>query len=133
MERTGHQRKRKKRSEAGSKKFIDYTLLLIIVCILGFGLVMLYSTSAYNATLKYGNSIYYLKKQVIAACMGFAVMYFCIKVVNHFFARFAGIAYLAATILVWRLTLSEAVAMVRPVGSISLAFPFSHLSWQRLR
>ena len=91
------QKKKKKRS--GSKKFIDYTLLLIIVCILGFGLVMLYSTSAYNATLKYGNSIYYLKKQVIAACMGFAVMYFCIKVDYHFFARFAGIAYLAATIL----------------------------------
>lgn len=98
MERTvTAQKKKKKRS--GSKKFIDYTLLLIIVCILGFGLVMLYSTSAYNATLKYGNSIYYLKKQVIAACMGFAVMYFCIKVDYHFFARFAGIAYLAATIL----------------------------------
>ena len=98
MERTvTAQKKKKKRS--GSKKFIDYTLLLIIVCILGFGLVMLYSTSAYNATLKYGNSIYYLKKQVIAACMGFTVMYFCIKVDYHFFARFAGIAYLAATIL----------------------------------
>lgn len=98
MERTvTAQKKKKKRS--GSKKFIDYTLLLIIVCILGFGLVMLYSTSAYNATLKYGNSIYYLKKQVIAACMGFAVMSFCIKVDYHFFARFAGIAYLAATIL----------------------------------
>lgn len=98
MERTvTAQKKKKKRS--GSKKFIDYTLLLIIVCILGFGLVMLYSTSAYNATLKYGISIYYLKKQVIAACMGFAVMYFCIKVDYHFFARFAGIAYLAATIL----------------------------------
>ena len=98
MERTvTAQKKKKKRS--GSKKFIDYTLLLIIVCILGFGLVMLYSTSAYNATLKYGNSIYYLKKQVIAACMGFAVMYLCIKVDYHFFARFAGIAYLVATIL----------------------------------
>lgn len=98
MERTvTAQKKKKKRS--GSKKFIDYTLLLIIVCILGFGLVMLYSTSAYNATLKYGISIYYLKKQVIAACMGFVVMYFCIKVDYHFFARFAGIAYLAATIL----------------------------------
>ena len=98
MERTvTAQKKKKKRS--GSKKFIDYTLLLIIVCILGFGLVMLYSTSAYNATLKYGTSIYSLKKQVIAACMGFAVMYFCIKVDYHFFARFAGIAYLVATIL----------------------------------
>lgn len=98
MERTvTAQKKKKKRS--GSKKFIDYTLLLIIVCILGFGLVMLYSTSAYNATLKYGTSICYLKKQVIAACMGFAVMYFCIKVDYHFFARFAGIAYLVATIL----------------------------------
>ena len=41
---------KKKRKRTGTTKYIDYTLLLMIICILGFGLVMLYSTSAYNAT-----------------------------------------------------------------------------------
>ena len=45
----------------------DYTLLLIVIFILAFGLVMLYSTSAYAAALKTGNSATYLKKQLFAA------------------------------------------------------------------
>ncbi len=51
----------------------DYTLLLIVIFILAFGLVMLYSTSAYAAALKKeGDSIYYLRKQAQAAALGFA-------------------------------------------------------------
>ena len=53
----------KKRNYATKSKYIDYTLLLMIICLLAFGLVMLYSTSAYNATLKTGDSAFYLKKQ----------------------------------------------------------------------
>ncbi|MCR5354600.1 MAG: cell division protein FtsW, partial [Lachnospiraceae bacterium] len=51
-------------------EYIDYTLLVIIIILMAFGFVMLYSTSAYMATLKYGNSIYYLKKQMMAAGLG---------------------------------------------------------------
>ena len=58
----------------------DYTLLLIIVFILAFGLVMLYSTSAYGAALKRGDSIYYLKRQLFAACLGFIGMFFSTKI-----------------------------------------------------
>ena len=32
-------------------KYFDYTLLFIIIFLVGFGLVMLYSTSSYNARL----------------------------------------------------------------------------------
>ncbi|SFI18518.1 cell division protein FtsW [Pseudobutyrivibrio sp. OR37] len=58
----------------------DYTLLLIVVFILAFGLVMLYSTSAYAATLKTGQSSFYLKKQLFAACLGFMGMFFTTKI-----------------------------------------------------
>lgn len=74
------------RKEARRRKKIkkllnfDYTLLLIIVFILAFGLVMLYSTSAYGAALKRGDSVYYLKRQLFAACLGFVGMFFSTKI-----------------------------------------------------
>ncbi len=78
---------------------IDYTLLLMIICILGFGLVMLYSTSAYNATLKFGSSIYYLKRQIRAAAIGFVLLYICIKLGYRFFEKVTFLAYVLATFL----------------------------------
>lgn len=89
----------KKRKRAKTIKYIDYTLLLMIICLLGFGLVMLYSTSAYNATLKMNDSAYYLKKQAGAACLGFILMYICIKMDYHIFMKFAGIGYIVAAVL----------------------------------
>jgi cell division protein FtsW len=74
------------RKEARKRKKIikllnfDYTLLFIVVFILAFGLVMLYSTSAYASSLKFGNSVYYLKKQLTAACLGFVGMFFLTKI-----------------------------------------------------
>ncbi len=58
----------------------DYTLLLIIIFILAFGLVMLYSTSAYAAALRKGDSSYYLKRQLMAAGLGFVGMFFSTKI-----------------------------------------------------
>ena len=41
--------------------------LFVLVCILAvFGLVMLYSTSAYNGYVKFGDAGYYFKKQLFA-------------------------------------------------------------------
>ena len=89
----------KKQRRTKKIKYIDYTLLLMIICLLAFGLVMLYSTSAYNATLKTGDSAYYLKKQAEAAVVGFIAMAACIKIGYHKFESFAGIGYIVAFVL----------------------------------
>ncbi|MBR5636033.1 MAG: cell division protein FtsW [Pseudobutyrivibrio sp.] len=74
--------RREARQRKKIKKLLnfDYTLLFLVVFILAFGLVMLYSTSAYAASLKQGNSIYYLKRQVQAAGLGFIGMFFTTKI-----------------------------------------------------
>lgn len=64
-------------------EYIDYTLLVIIIILMAFGFVMLYSTSAYMATLKYGNSIYYLKKQMMAAGLGAVLGVIFLKVFDY--------------------------------------------------
>ena len=83
------------RAAQGVKKvrYIDYTLLFMVIFLLGFGMVMLYSTSAYNATLRMGDSAYYLKRQMMAAALGFAGMFVCVKMDYHIFQKLSGLAY----------------------------------------
>ena len=54
--------------------FHDYSLIFIVLFLLAFGLVMLYSTSSYEAALKYGDSAFYLKKQMFATIIGLVGM-----------------------------------------------------------
>ena len=89
------------RAAQGVKKvrYIDYTLLFMVIFLLGFGLVMLYSTSAYNATLRMGDSAYYLKRQMMAAALGFAGMFVCVKMDYHIFQKLSGLAYIGSLAL----------------------------------
>jgi len=77
----------------------DYTLLFIVIFILALGLVMLYSTSAYAASLKMGNSVYYLKKQLIAAVLGFIGMFFAAKIDYRRWSALSWPFYLVANVL----------------------------------
>ena len=76
-------RKNRKQSEY----FFDYTLLFIVLFLLGFGLIMVYSTSSYEASisanLKYDEA-YYLKHQAFAAVMGFFAMIVVANIPYHF-------------------------------------------------
>ena len=47
------------------KRKYDYTLLAALFLLIITGLVILYSTSAYNGEVKFQDSFYYLKKQVL--------------------------------------------------------------------
>lgn len=51
--------------------YFDYGLLAIVMLLFAFGLVMLYSTSAYIATLEFEDSLHYLKRQLLASVLGF--------------------------------------------------------------
>ncbi|MFV0464676.1 MAG: FtsW/RodA/SpoVE family cell cycle protein [Lachnospiraceae bacterium] len=55
-------------------RYFDYNLLFIIIFLVGFGLVMLYSTSSYSAQIRFGDSAFYLKKQLAAVAIGFAAL-----------------------------------------------------------
>lgn len=60
--------------EEGKKSYFDFTLLAVVVLLVCFGFVMIYSASAYQANLKFGNSAYFLRKQIMSSAMGFVVM-----------------------------------------------------------
>lgn len=76
------------------ESFFDYTLLFIVLFLLGFGLVMLYSTSSYEASMHYdGDATYYLKKQLGAMILGFIAMMVVANIPYHFWERFAVLGY----------------------------------------
>ena len=58
------------------KKKYDITLLAALLFLVVFGLIILYSTSAYNGEVKFNDAFYYLKKQLFATCLGAAGMFF---------------------------------------------------------
>ena len=79
---------KKRRREKNQIQYFDYGLLIIVIMLLAFGLVMLYSTSAYNATLKFDTPIYYVKRQVISMGIGFVAMWFMIVTSYRFWRVF---------------------------------------------
>lgn len=89
-------RKRKQKSES----FMDYSLLFIVLFLLGFGMVMVFSTSSYEANLDYGDSTHYLKQQLFATILGLVVMIVVSNIPYHFWERFAALAYIVSGVLI---------------------------------
>lgn len=80
------------------KKF-DYTLLAALFLLLTAGLMILYSTSAYNGEVKFHDPFYYLKKQVFATSIGIAAMYVTANMDYRILRKFALPGYLMSLIL----------------------------------
>lgn len=83
---------------AGTKR-VDIPLLLSVLALILFGLVMLYSTSSYNGTVKFGDGFYYLKKQFFATSLGLAVMYLVANIDYHVWMKVAIPGYAMSAIL----------------------------------
>ena len=58
-----------------TKESIEYVLLILVLLLVVFGLVVLYSTSAYNGRVKFADPAYYLRKQFFATSIGLFSMY----------------------------------------------------------
>ena len=79
-----------------SMRSFDYSLLLVVCFLVCFGLIILYSTSSYNGQVKFADSAYYLKKQLLADALGIAVMAVIMKIDYRVWKRFWFLAYAAA-------------------------------------
>ena len=63
--------------------YVDYSLILIVFFLCIFGLIMLFSTSSFEAGMKFGDTTYYLKRQLAACTLGIGVM-FLLSVFPHY-------------------------------------------------
>lgn len=106
---TGHNRNsqsRKKKKTGldkifirGNTQYFDYDLLLVIIFLMCFGLVMLYSTSAYSAQADFGNDMFYFSKQAFIGVASFGVMLFVSRIDYHFYGAFSMEIFVFAMIM----------------------------------
>ncbi len=91
-----------KRTPKRTKKkirYYDYTLMAILVCLMCFGLVMLYSTSSYSALIDYNDSMFYFKRQLIFSLAGMVVIYIVSKINYHWYIKRAKLLYIVSIVL----------------------------------
>lgn len=66
--------------------YFDYSLLAILICLICFGLVMLYSTSSYSAMMKQnGDSLFYFKRQFLFCIVGLIGMWIVSRIDYHWY------------------------------------------------
>ncbi|MFQ9151674.1 MAG: FtsW/RodA/SpoVE family cell cycle protein [Blautia sp.] len=75
------------RKSWSGEPYYDYNLLACVILLVSFGLVMLYSTSAYTAKVNYGSDMTFFAKQagLSAACI--LGMLFISRVNYHWIAN----------------------------------------------
>lgn len=90
-----------RRTKTMEKKqgYFDYSLLFIIIFLVGFGLVILYSVSAYEAQDMFQDPLYYLKHQGAAAALGFFAMFVLSCLPTALWERLYRVIYIASFLL----------------------------------
>ena len=93
---TGWSDARRKKSGAA---YFDYNLLIVVIFLVCFGLVMLYSSSSYSAQIKFGDDMFYLKRQAFVTVGSFFAMYVVSRIDYHIYAKWAWPVYWIAMFL----------------------------------
>lgn len=88
----------------GPKGYVDYSLIFIVLVLLGFGLIMVYSTSSYEASVSaalQNDPAFYLKKQAGATVVGLFAMFFTAIFPYNAYRKFAFIGYAVSMLLIF--------------------------------
>lgn len=81
-------------------RYFDFGLLFVVLFLLVFGMVMIYSSSSYISQINFSDSMYYLKRQIIAVLAGLVLMIACAVIDYRKWKRFGVIAYGVSALLV---------------------------------
>ena len=88
-----------KRHKEKINTYFDYNLLFVVIFLLFFGLVMLYSSSSYTSANKYGDGAYYLKRQLRNIAVGGVAMVAAAKIDYRVWKKFSLFAYAVSFLL----------------------------------
>ena len=81
-------------------RFFDYSMLIIVLFLVAFGLVMVYSTSSYSALKKTGDAAYYFKRQCLATVIGMLAFVVCIFWDYHHWYKLKWFIYFASIVAI---------------------------------
>lgn len=91
--------KSKIKMKKAKSDYYDFNLVAVIILIMCFGLIMLYSTSSYMAQINEGDDMFYFKKQAMYS-IGCLVLAIIVSYFDyHILAKFPFVIYVAAAFL----------------------------------
>ena len=82
-----------------ARDYYDYNLLAAVILLTCFGLVMLYSTSAYEATVDYGSDTYYFGKQALISIASFVMLIIGSQIDYHAYIKWSDKLFFVSTVL----------------------------------
>lgn len=80
--------------------YFDYTFLLVLILLVGFGVIMVYSASYYEAMQKFGDASYYLNKHLFACGVGFVGTFAAYKIPYQLYRKLGFLPYLACVAVI---------------------------------
>lgn len=91
--------KSKIKMKKAKSDYYDFNLVAVIILIMCFGLIMLYSTSSYMAQINEGDDMFYFKKQAMYS-IGCLVLAIIVSYFDyHILAKFPFVIYVVAAVL----------------------------------
>lgn len=119
------QRRGQTRNKTGEEQIgLDYSLIFIVLFLLAFGLIMLYSASSYEAAAEYGDSAYYFKRQMVFIGVGLCAMVFVMMIPMRWWHKGSTLLYGISILLLFLLipfgTEANGATRWLYIGSISI-------------
>lgn len=93
-------KKNRKRSVA-KQGYYDFNLVAVVILLTCFGLVMLYSTSAYIAQVQEGDDMFYFRKQTLISAASILIALLASKFDYHLLYYISGFIYFVSLALMW--------------------------------
>lgn len=81
------------------KYYYDYNLLVVVILLITFGLIMLYSISSYTAMIEGDGDMYYFIKQLLFSLSGLFIMFIVSKIPYQQIEKFSFWVYWLSIIL----------------------------------
>ena len=91
--------KKNKKTRRARTRYYDYNLVAIVVLLTCFGLVMLYSTSAYTAQVNYENDMQFFGRQAAISIGSILIALFISRLDYHLLYYISGWIYVVSMIL----------------------------------
>ena len=85
---------KKEKTNVSSQRYYDYNLLIIVFFLVSFGLVILYSASAYSAQIMFGDDMYFFNRQAQIVLASVIIMLVMSFISYRLYARLAWVIYL---------------------------------------
>jgi len=91
--------KKEKVNVKSHERYYDFNLLIIVIFLVSFGLIILYSASAHSAQILFGDDMHFFNRQA-QITLGSVVLMLGISLINHrWYAKFAWVIYIVSMAL----------------------------------